>query len=111
MISEKTASEAITTRKAVRRRDYIPAPNTQRAHEQRRVHHAVQHDHQGGKRRVASERRVFSPCSMIEASSATSMMITESVSMRTVRLAKPFGDSLGVAHHAEGASHHRAEQP
>src|SRR5262245_18189968 len=30
---------------------------------------------------------------------------------RTVRLAKPFGESLGVAHHAEGASHHRAEQP
>jgi len=77
MISENTASEAMTTRKGTRAFEIVFLfPIAHRPHQQRRAHHAVEHDHQGGEHGVAGKGRVFSPCRMIAAMSETSMTIT-----------------------------------
>ncbi len=87
-------------------------PIAQRAHEQRRADHAVQHDHQRRKHGVAGERRVVLP---VQHDRGEQRHLDddhrEGEHERAVRLAEPLGDRLGVTHHAEGAPHHGAEQP
>ena len=87
-------------------------PITQRPHQQRRAHHAVQHDHQRGEHGVARERRVVRA---VQHDRGEQRDLDgdhrEGQHERAVRLAEPLGDGLGVAHHGEGAPHHGAEQP
>ena len=87
-------------------------PITQRAHQQRRAHHAVQHDHQRGEHGIARERGIVRA---VQHDRGEQRDLDgdhrEGQHESAVRLAEPLGHGLGVAHHGEGAPHHGAEQP
>ena len=83
-----------------------------RAKQQRRADHAVQPDHQRGEHRIAGQRRVGLA---MQHDGGEQRHLDhghrQGEHKRAVRLAEPLGDRVCVAHGAEGAPHHGAEQP
>ena len=87
-------------------------PIAHRAEQQRRADHAVQPDHQRGEHRVAGQRRVGLA---MQHDGGEQRHLDhghrQGEHKRAVRLAEPLGDRACMAHGAEGAPHHGAEQP
>ena len=87
-------------------------PVAESAHEQRRAHHAVQHDHQGGEHGVAGECRIVLA---MQHDGGEKRDLNDDhrkgEHKRAVRLAELRRDGVGMAHHCEGAPHHGTEQP
>ena len=87
-------------------------PIAQRAHQQRRANHAVEHDHQGGEHGVAREGRVV--LAMQDDRRHERDLDDDHRNrehQRAVGLAEMAGDGVGMAHHAEGATEHGPEDP
>jgi hypothetical protein len=87
-------------------------PIAQRAHQQRRPHHSVQHDHQRGEHSVARERGIVRAMQHDRGEQRDfDRDHRQGEHESAVRFAEPLRHSFGVAHHGEGAPHHGPEQP
>ena len=87
-------------------------PVAERAHDQRRADHAVEHDHQRGEHGVARKRRVVLAMQHDRGEQRNlDHDHRQGKHERAVRLAEFLRDRFGMAHDTEGAPHHGAEQP
>ena len=81
-------------------------------HQQRRADHAVQPDHQCGEHGVTRQRGIVLP---VQHDRREQRHLDhdhrQCQHQCAVGLAEPIGDRRGMAHRAEGAGHHGAEQP